>query len=89
MDWHVQVKIDIDREHLEDFLNQTPFKGKELSSSKNYTGLTGSYRWWTAHKAKNFLSGEYFDIEQGEAYKILIDLDDDKKVVIYIKWFET
>jgi len=87
MDYLVRAKITLDHDYIDAFLNNSPFKGRALSSEKEFFSANPP-KWWKPNQAEHFLSGEYSDIADGEYYQIYINLDDKRKATVFIQWFE-
>ncbi|MHC4659221.1 MAG: hypothetical protein ACYS83_08605 [Planctomycetota bacterium] len=91
LDDSIILKVEIARDDLEFFLNNSPFAGKTLKTKQQNPipaiGTTGP-RWWKVKSVENWQSGSVA-LPQAEWLKILLDLDKPDKVVIYLDWFET
>ncbi|MHC4155123.1 MAG: hypothetical protein ACYST6_09415 [Planctomycetota bacterium] len=89
LDTYRCVKVEITREDLEIFLENSPFAGKTLRT-KNQNPIQGvsptGPSWWKVKAVKNWQSGRA-TLSGSETLRILLDLDKQDSVVIYLEWF--
>jgi hypothetical protein len=89
MDTYISLKVEIAREDLGVFLENSPFAGKTLRSKDQNPILDVSSTgpsWWKVKEVKNWQSGRT-TLRGSEALRILLDLDKQDSVVIYLEWF--
>jgi len=83
------LQIRFPRSELRTFLDNSPFRNKEMSSSKrsisDYDAPSDS-RCWFPDKVVRFHSAEVSNSR--EVHRILIDLDDSDVCTVYLMWFE-
>ena len=82
------LKVEIDREELDSFLEDSPFADANLRSDQKFVGNEKGQTWWRPDDVKTYKSAQVF-LPQGEVLNILLDFDQEKKVVIYLMWHET
>ena len=82
------LKVEIDKDELDSFLKKSPFADANLRNDQKFVGNEKGQTWWQPDDVKSYKSGQV-SLTQGEVLNILLDLDQDKKVVIYLLWHET
>jgi len=82
------LKVEMDKEELESFLKSSPFANADLRSDRPFVYNQKGVTWWTPADVKTYKSGQA-SLPDGEVLNVLIDLGQDKKVVIYLMWHET
>jgi|GEM_PF-6146832 len=91
MDEYIGLKIEIARDDLESFLNNSPFAGKRLKSKKDnpiFSVRSTGPRWWKVKSVNEWLSGNVM-LPQTEGLRILLDMDHAHTVIIYLEWLDT
>jgi hypothetical protein len=82
----VYLKMEIDEKDLDTLISKSPFATAEFRTDE--TPLqNGKLKWWNPTDAKNFKSSEV-RLEDGIVLRILVDLDNAQKPIVYLLWFE-
>ena len=84
----IRLKVEIDKKDLDAFIKGSPFSEMELDGHNKYVENETSLPWWKPGYAKQFKSAEAA-LPDAKYLKILIDLDDETKAIIYLMWMET
>ena len=89
LDMLIRVKVAMDRKELQSFLLDSPFTYEELDAKRRYcNNHERDYRWWRPGSSQGFISGQK-TLRNTECLNILVDLDGEEVVVVYLEWFET
>jgi len=81
------LKIEIDRKDLDSLIKHSPFAGLKLRSDRRSV-LNESLSWWDPDSVRNYRSAEA-RLPDAEYLFILLDLDRDEAITIYLQWGET
>ncbi len=81
------LKIEIDRKDLDSLIKHSPFAGLKLRSDRRSV-LNESLSWWDPDSVRNYRSAEA-RLSDAEYLFILLDLDRDEAITIYLQWGET
>jgi len=97
MDDVLQLKVEMSRNELQQFIEASPFAGAELGRNQIQVYGDSDLRWWNVdeldpYEGKDgqeaFLS-EQTSLPNAEVLNILIDVRRDDIVIVYLEWFET
>ena len=89
MDDMIYLKCSMGRDRLPAFISNTPFRGMQLSKERRHIGNSAArVPWWTPDKARRFESGEAW-LDNVGFVQILVDMDAQDDVVVYLFWSET
>jgi hypothetical protein len=89
LDRHTRLKIEMSREDLQGFINSHPLAEIKLLSEKEkpYIGMTESGPdWWEVKSVKKWKAGRT-ELSPNACLIILVDLDHQSKVIIYLEYF--
>jgi hypothetical protein len=81
------LKIEIDRTDLDSLIKHSPFADLKLRSDRRSV-LNESLSWWDPDSVRNYRSAEA-RLPDAEYLFILLDLDRDEAITIYLQWGET
>ena len=82
------LKIEIDRKDLDSLIKHSPFAGLELLSDRRFVLKEPTLSWWDPDSVRNYRSAEA-RLPDAEYLFILLDLDRDEAITIYLQWGET
>jgi hypothetical protein len=88
LDDQLYLKLQIPRQDLESFLRSSPFAGKELRSDRSEMFDDKNLSWWKPESVKNFKPAQAA-LPDAKYLNILVDLDSNDRIIIYLAWFET
>lgn len=83
----VFLKVEMDKQDLATFVKNSPFANAYLRSDQSPIHDQKDLTWWNPDAAKTYKSSQVI-LPSNDALNILVDLDDDKKVVVYLLWYE-
>jgi hypothetical protein len=84
----VFLKVEMDKQDLETFVKNSPFANADLRNDQKQINNQKDLTWWNPDAARTYRSGQVM-LPSSEYLNILIDFDHDKKIVVYLMWFET
>lgn len=84
----IWLKVQIPKKDLLALLESSPFAKEMLSNERRYITSPGKIAWWKAEAVTNFKSGQA-NLPEAKYVNILIDLDDEEIIAIYLMWQET
>ncbi len=82
------LKVEIDRKDLDSLIKHSPFTGVELRSDRRYVLKEPTLSWWDSDSVRNYRSAQA-RLPDAEYLNILLDLDRDERITIYLQWGET
>lgn len=83
----VYLKVEMDKQDLETFVKNSRFANAALRSDQSPIHNRIDLTWWNPDGAKTYKSGQV-RLPSNDVLNILIDFDYDKKVVVYLLWYE-
>jgi len=86
--WRVFLKIEIDRKDLDSLIKHSPFAGRELLSDRRFVLKEPTLSWWDPDSVRNYRSAQA-PLPDARYLNILLDLDRDEGITIYLQWGET
>ena len=87
LDYSACVRIEIDENDLQAFIDNSPFAGKRLEARSNLSAI-GPAKWWEDHESVQNLKSGQVRLQSGgpEGLSILTDLDKPGKAVVYLEY---
>jgi len=82
------LKIEIDRKDLDSLIKHSPFAGRELLSDRRFVLKEPTLSWWDPDSVRNYRSAQA-RLPDAKYLNILLDLDRDEDIPIYLQWGET
>jgi hypothetical protein len=82
------LKIEIDRKEMDALIKSSPFASVELRSERRYVLKEPTLSWWNPESARNYKSGQA-QLPDAKYLNILLDLDGNERVTVYLQWGET
>ena len=82
------LKIEIDRKDLEPLIKHSPFAGLELLSDRRFVLKEPTLSWWDPDSVRNYRSAQA-RLPDARYLNILLDLDRDDGITVYLQWGET
>lgn len=83
----VYLKVEIDQNDLDTLVSKSPFSTAEFRSDQRRLQNLSNLTWWTPEGAKTFKSSQV-RLSTGNVLTMLVDLDDAKKPIVYLLWYE-
>jgi len=87
-DDQILLKIEIDRKDLDSLIKHSPFARLELRSDRRFLLNERTLSWWNPDSVRNYRSAEA-PLPDAKYLNILIDLDREDRIPVYLQWFET
>jgi hypothetical protein len=84
----IYLKVEIDRNDLDALIRNSPFASAELRSDRRYVLKERSLSWWDPEGVNNYKSGQV-SLPDAKYLNILLDLDSNERIPIYLQWGET
>ena len=88
LDASAYLKVEMDKQDLEAFVKNSPFSSAYLRNDQKGIINQRDLTWWNPEAVKTYRSGQVM-LPSSDYLNILIDSDPEKKVVVYLLWFET
>ena len=82
------LKIEIDRKDLDSLIKHSPFASVELRSDRRSVLKDRTLSWWDPDSVRNYRSAQA-GLPDARYLNILLDLDRDEAITIYLQWLET
>src|SRR5262249_28654511 len=79
------LKVRVPRQNVESFVQGTPFRDVQLSSTRRYFTFQSGVVWWQPDRPRDFRSGQV-GVHGGGAVSIVIDLDDPDHMMVYLDY---
>ncbi len=83
----VCLKVQFESAALEQFLAQSPFAQSGLEDGRRFAPLANRIPWWDTAHLTEYTSGQT-RLSQGEVLNIVVSLESESEVVIYLQWHE-
>lgn len=85
------LKVEIAADHLDQLLTSSPFSKQSVTEKHRFVHSVQNPRipWWNPDSPQKFKSGKVDDFKKGETLAILIDLDRNDRLTVYLKWGTT
>jgi len=88
LDDGIFLKIEIDRKDLDSLIKHSPFAGLELRSDRRFVLKEPTLSWWDPDSVRNYRSAQA-GLPDAKYLNILLDLDRDEGITVYLQWGET
>jgi len=87
-DDQIFLKIEIDRKDLDSLIKHSPFARLELRSDRRFVLKERTLSWWDPDSVRNYRSAEA-PLPDAKYLNILVDLDHEHRIPVYLQWVET
>ena len=88
LDDGISLKIEIDPKDLDSLIKHSPFAGLELRSDRRFVLKEPTLSWWDPDTVRNYRSAQA-GLPDAKYLNILLDLDRDDGITVYLQWGET